>query len=52
MIALLDGTLATPNAFDVALVTEFLRALTADDARDLSALVPASVPSGLPVDAP
>ncbi len=43
--------LATPRAFDSGAVTEFLRALTADSARDMSDLTPASVPSGLPVDA-
>jgi hypothetical protein len=31
-------------------ITEFLKALTDSAARDLSAVVPAVVPSGLPVD--
>jgi hypothetical protein len=31
-------------------VTEFMRALTDPAARDLSGVVPALVPSGLPVD--
>jgi hypothetical protein len=33
-------------------VTEFMKALTDPAARDLSAVTPASVPSGLPVDRP
>jgi cytochrome c peroxidase len=35
--------------FDVDAVVEFLKALTADSARDMRELVPDSVPSGLPV---
>jgi hypothetical protein len=33
-------------------VTEFMKALTDPAARDLSAIAPARVPSGLPVDRP
>jgi hypothetical protein len=33
-------------------VTEFMKALTDPAARDLSAIVPERVPSGLPVDRP
>jgi len=49
VLATLDARLTTPNGFDVGAVVEFLRALTAKDATDLSELVPASVPSGLPI---
>ncbi|MCH9685195.1 MAG: cytochrome-c peroxidase [Deltaproteobacteria bacterium] len=35
---------------DLALVERFLQGLTGDGARDLSALVPQTVPSGLPVE--
>jgi hypothetical protein len=33
-------------------VTEFMKALTDPAARDLSAIAPGGVPSGLPVDGP
>jgi len=45
----IDARLDGPNEIDVGAVVDFLEALTADDARDLSALVPSSVPSGLPI---
>jgi cytochrome c peroxidase len=45
----LDPRLQGRNDFDVDAVVDFLGALTADSARDLSDLVPESVPSGLPV---
>jgi cytochrome c peroxidase len=48
VLATVDSRLA-PNDFDVGAVVAFLRSLTAHDAEDLSDLVPASVPSGLPV---
>ena len=43
---LVDG----PRTFEVAAVVAFLQALTADSARDLSGVVPGSVPSGLTID--
>jgi cytochrome c peroxidase len=46
--ALLQGVIFDPPV--IADVTEFMRALTDPAARDLSRTVPASVPSGLPVD--
>jgi len=49
VLATLDPRLQVPKDFDVDVVTEFLRALTAEDASDLSVVVPASVPSGLPI---
>jgi cytochrome c peroxidase len=49
VLATLDQKLQSPKVFDVDAVTEFLRSLTAHDAGDLSDVVPASVPSGLPV---
>jgi len=48
VLATLDSRMATKD-FDVGAVVEFLRALTAKDATNLSEVVPASVPSGLPV---
>jgi cytochrome c peroxidase len=45
---LLRGVVLPASTIDE--VTEFLRALTDPAARDLSAVVPPSVPSGLPVD--
>lgn len=36
--------------FNAGAIVEFLRTLTADNAIDLSNLVPSSVPSGLPID--
>ena len=47
---LLDGVVFDDVTIDE--VTEFMKALTDPAARDLSAVVPASVPSGLPVDGP
>jgi cytochrome c peroxidase len=49
VLASLDPRLRSRRAFDVDAVVEFLRALTAEDASDLSDIVPASVPSGLPI---
>jgi len=49
VLASLDPGLRRRNDFDVDAVVEFLRALTAEDAADLSDIVPASVPSGLPI---
>lgn len=49
VLAALDPLLPVPNEFDVDAVLAFLHALTADDARDLADVVPAFVPSGLPV---
>jgi len=49
VLATLDPRLESPNPFDVDAVVAFLRALTADDARSLSDVVPDSVPSGLPI---
>jgi cytochrome c peroxidase len=45
---LLDGVVFDDQTIDD--VTEFLKALTDPSARDLSRVVPASVPSGLPID--
>jgi cytochrome c peroxidase len=45
---LLDGVVFPKSV--LADVTTFMMALTDDDARDLSDIAPASVPSGLPVD--
>jgi cytochrome c peroxidase len=45
---LLDGVVFDEQTIDD--VTEFLKALTDPAARDLSRVVPASVPSGLPID--
>lgn len=47
---LLDGVVFDDVTIDE--VTEFMKALTDPAARDLSAVAPASVPSGLPVDGP
>ena len=47
---LLNGVFFAEQTIDE--VTEFMKALTDPAARDLSAIVPASVPSGLPVDQP
>ena len=49
VLATLDPRLQTPNDFDVDAVVEFLHTLTADDAYTLSDIVPASVPSSLPI---
>jgi cytochrome c peroxidase len=49
VLATLDPLLTGTNEFLADAVVEFLHALTPDDARDLSDVVPASVPSGLPV---
>ena len=45
---LLDGVFFDDTTIDE--VTEFMKALTDPAARDLSAIAPATVPSGLPVD--
>jgi cytochrome c peroxidase len=47
---LLDGVVLSAAVVDR--LVDYLRALTDDAARDLSRLVPARVPSGLPVDRP
>jgi len=49
VLATLDLRLQAPNDFDVDAVVEFLGSLTAKDAFSLSEVVPASVPSGLPI---
>jgi len=49
VLATLDPRLQSPKDFDVDAVVAFLHALTARDASDLSDVVPASVPSGLPI---
>jgi cytochrome c peroxidase len=45
-----DPLVANPRNFNANQIADFLRALTADSARDLSDVVPATVPSGLPVN--
>lgn len=47
---LLNGVVLTPEIVDK--LVAYMGALTDDAARDLSRVVPASVPSGLPVDRP
>ena len=47
---LLNGVVFAEQTIDE--VTEFMKALTDPAARDLSAIAPARVPSGLPVDRP
>jgi cytochrome c peroxidase len=49
VLATLDPHLQDPSDFDVDAVVAFLHALTADDAHSLPEVVPASVPSGLPI---
>lgn len=49
VLATLDPRLQSVTDFDVDAVVEFLHALTARDASDLSGVVPLSVPSGLPI---
>ena len=49
VLARLDPLLRTPVDLDVDAIVDFLHALTDESARDLSANVPISVPSGLPV---
>jgi cytochrome c peroxidase len=49
VLATLDERVRTPRSFDVDAVVDFLHALTDEDAADLSDVVPASVPSGLPI---
>lgn len=43
----ISNRVRNPRNFDVDAVVAFLQSLTADSARDLSALIPATVPSGL-----
>ena len=50
VLARLDNRVAQPRNFDTQAVLAFLGALTADGARDLSDVVPQSVPSGLAFD--
>jgi cytochrome c peroxidase len=45
-----DRRMRELDGFNVDDVVAFLRAMTADSARDLSVTVPSSVPSGLPLD--
>jgi cytochrome c peroxidase len=45
----LDPRFQQQNDIDVSAILDFLEALTADDALDLSELVPDFVPSGLPI---
>jgi hypothetical protein len=49
VLEVLDPLLPARGDFDVDAVVDFLEALTADDAVDMSDVVPASVPSGLPI---
>jgi len=49
VLATLDPLLQAPNDIDVDAIVQFLQALTAEDALDLSDVVPATVPSGLPI---
>jgi cytochrome c peroxidase len=49
VLATLDPKLQAVIDFDVDAVVDFLHALTAESATDLSDIVPASVPSGLPI---
>lgn len=49
VLATLAPELQTVIDFDVDAVVEFLQALTAESALDLSDIVPARVPSGLPI---
>lgn len=49
VLGALDPRLQSLNDFDVDEIVDFLHALTARDASDLSDVVPASVPSGLPI---
>jgi cytochrome c peroxidase len=49
VLASIDARLASPRDFDVDAVVEFLYSLTATDATTVGEVVPASVPSGLPV---
>lgn len=45
----ISNRVRNPRNFDVDAVVAFLQSLTADSARDLSALMPATVPSSLSV---
>ena len=50
VLAQISPQVENPRNFDTDAIVAFLRALTADSARDLSALTPSSVPSGLSID--
>lgn len=50
VLATIHGAVQQPMQFDVDEMLAFMEALTADSARDLSDVVPASVPSGLSID--
>ncbi|MEZ6015290.1 MAG: cytochrome c peroxidase [Planctomycetota bacterium] len=50
VLANLSPLVSTPRSFNVQKVVTFLGALTADSARDLSSVMPPSVPSGLTID--
>jgi len=47
--ARISNRVVNPRNFDIDAVTAFLTTLTADSAVDMSDLIPATVPSGLPV---
>jgi len=52
MLTNLDGRLRQPlglTAVEISELVAFLKSLTDPSARDLTSLIPASVPSGLPV---
>jgi len=50
VLASLSPLVAAPRSFDINWVTSFLGALTADSARDLTRVIPMTVPSGLTID--
>lgn len=50
VIARISNRVDRPLPFDTDDMTAFMRALTADGARDLSAVTPSTVPSGLSID--
>lgn len=50
VLANLNPLLAAPLGFDVDNMLAFMEALTAESARDLSSVAPATVPSGLTID--
>ncbi|MEL6712887.1 MAG: hypothetical protein AAFP86_03895, partial [Planctomycetota bacterium] len=50
VLANLSGVVSNPLNFEVDDMVEFMRALTADSARDLTDVVPVSVPSGSTID--
>lgn len=50
VLASLSPLVVDPRSFDINWVTSFLVALTAESSRDLSRVIPMSVPSGLTID--